>query len=697
VIGEVSKGEGFAGCVGYASSGGEYLDGNVAGRTPQEIAREMREVVSQRPSGCADPVRHFMMRPAPGEDLSEEQWRRAASLLVGRMGYAESPWAAYLHSHGDGRHLHVVTSLVRYDGKLVKDSFEKRRIHDVARVLEQEFGLQPVKSQGDRGRGDCLATRTGSERSDLAELRATIDRALETAQGRSLGDLAALLRSAGVEMRVRTSREQLPVGVSFRAGDGPALPGGELGKSYTVGALERRLGPSEKPRTGWVGCSGLTRPEAQMALRGYEPDAVLPLSDAPLDLTSALAQRVDLRQATFVWKLPEHYAGGFVSFLQRELPGRSIGPVEGLGAAHPEPSLEVSRYRSELGALADRTAGEKEAVVHRLLGRAGRALEELGKARQELLEDVPGAAQRLALAAVRVYRETGWRDIPPRLRPAQVENAVRSNLDRLVATPGLTEIVVPRELRGAALATARGEYLRGVARIDRARSWTGFSAISTEARGVARAGERLASGQMRAGDLALLGGGGAHIRVRAADAALRAPRRRELRTASLERVAARAGEAQRPGGARRVRSAGERAAAVREERRAAAELLRDRRRGRSRPDIARRILVARAARADGLCRWAGVPSLGACIVAPLGVRRAVTNAALAEGVDSFTRSALRAGLSAPAVVRAVSDTWSLLVTAGVVTVSVRVAIRLAIGAVRQYAAASREAEQEHER
>jgi hypothetical protein len=657
----------------------------------------MREVVSQRPSGCADPVRHFMMRPAPGEDLSEEQWRRAASLLVGRMGYAESPWAAYLHSHGDGRHLHVVTSLVRYDGKLVKDSFEKRRIHDVARVLEQEFGLQPVKSLGDRGQGDRLAARTGTESTDLAELRATIDRALETAQGRSLGDLAALLRSAGVEMRLRTSREQLPVGVSFRAGDGPALPGGELGKSYTVGALERRLGPSETSRTGWVGCSGLTRPEAQMALRGYEPDAVLPLSGAPLDLANALAQQVDLRQATFVWKLPEHYGSGFVSFLQRELPGRSIGPVEGLGA-RSEPSVEVSRYRSELGALADRTAGEKEAVVRRLLGRAGRALEELGKARQELLEDVPGAAHRLALAAVRVYRETGWRDIPPRLRPAQVENAVRSHLDRLAETPGLTEIVVPRELRGAALATAREEYLRGVARVDRARSWTGFSAISTESRGVARAGERLASGQMRAGDLALFGGGGgARLKVRAADAALRAPRRRELRTASLERVAARGGEAKRPGGARRVRSAGERAAAVREERRAAAELLRDRRRGRSRPDIARRILVARAARADGLCRWAGVPSLGACIVAPLGVRRAVTNAALAEGVDSFTRSALRAGLSAPAVVRAVSDTWNLLVTAGVATVGVRVALRLALGAVRQYAAASREAEQEHER
>jgi hypothetical protein len=696
VIGEVSKGEGFAGCVGYASSGGEYLDGNVAGRTPQEIAREMREVVSQRPSGCADPVRHFMMRPAPGEDLSDEQWRRAAGLLVGRMGYAESPWAAYLHSHGDGRHLHVVTSLVRYDGKLVKDSFEKRRIHDVARVLEQEFGLQPVDSRGDRGRGDRLAARTGEESTDLAALRATIDRALETVHGQSLGELAAELRSAGVEMRVRTSREQLPVGVSFRAGDRPALPGGELGKSYTVGALERRLGPCEKPRTGWVGCSGLTRPEAQMTLRGYEPDAVLPLSGGPLDLASALAQRVDLRHATFVWKLPELYAGGFVSFLKRELPCRSIGPVEGLGA-RSEPSVEVSRYRAELGALADRNAGEKEAVVRRLLGRAGRALEELGRARQELLEDVPGAAHRLALAAVRVYRETGWRDIPPRLRPAQVENAVRSNLDRLAETPGITEIVVPRELRGAALATAREEYLRGVARVDRARSWTGFSAISTEARGVARAGERLASGQMRAGDLALLGGGASRLRVRAADAALRAPRRRELRTASLERVAARAGEVQRPGNARRVRSASERAAAVREERRAAAELLRDRRRGRSRPEIARRILVARAARADGLCRWAGVPSLGACIVAPLGVRRAVTNAALAEGVDAFTRSALRAGLSAPAVVRAVSDTWNLLVTAGVATVGVRVAIRLAIGAVRQYSAAIREAEQEHER
>ena len=136
---------------------------------------------------------------------------------------------------------------------------------------------------------------------------------------------------------------------------------------------------------------------------------------------------------------------------------------------------------------------------------------------------------------------------------------------------------------------------------------------------------------------------------------------------------------------------------MREERRAAAELLRDRRRGRSRPEVARRILVARAARAEGLCRWAGVPSLGACIVAPLGVRRAVTNAALAEGVDAFTRSALRAGLSAPAVVRAVSDTWNRLVTAGIATVSVRVAIRLVIGAVRQYSAASREAEQEHER
>jgi len=144
MIGNVYRGEGFRGLVDYLAGreGSRLLETNLDGSTPKIFARQVGEVRQLHPKErIADPVCHIPLRPAPGEDLTEEQWNEVLELTLERMGFSNSPYVAYLHDHGDGRHLHIAAYRVTFEGRLVSDSNDRFKIMAVAREIEQAYGL----------------------------------------------------------------------------------------------------------------------------------------------------------------------------------------------------------------------------------------------------------------------------------------------------------------------------------------------------------------------------------------------------------------------------------------------------------------------------------------------------------------------------------------------------------------------------
>ena len=84
MIGNAIKGAGFRGVLDYCGRkpGARLLGGNLLGHTPRALAREFGEVRRLRP-GLSKPVLHLPVRSAPGETLTDEQWRTIAARLPG--------------------------------------------------------------------------------------------------------------------------------------------------------------------------------------------------------------------------------------------------------------------------------------------------------------------------------------------------------------------------------------------------------------------------------------------------------------------------------------------------------------------------------------------------------------------------------------------------------------------------------------
>jgi hypothetical protein len=80
MIAKAVKGRGFRGALAYDlnQEKGRVIDTNMSGTTARELAKEFGEVRSLRPK-LGKAVLHVSLSVAPGEHLSDEQWREVST------------------------------------------------------------------------------------------------------------------------------------------------------------------------------------------------------------------------------------------------------------------------------------------------------------------------------------------------------------------------------------------------------------------------------------------------------------------------------------------------------------------------------------------------------------------------------------------------------------------------------------------
>lgn len=320
---------------------------DLLGSTPREFARQFRDVYDLRDRPLSSPVAHLMMRPAPGEDLTREEWQQALAITLAQMGYSNSPYVAYLHDHGDGRHLHIATLRIAYDGTTVSDSNDHYRMMSVARVLEDRFALErPVERQDGRlSKAELRRRLEDPERANRVEaLRETIDRAAESS--RTLRELCSRLEHLGVQPRLKVARNTGVVqGITFtisQGGDDETFKGSELGKKYSLAAIVNRheLLLNHRPNGPVLAITELTHREVQQ----LRADGLAP------DFLASSASRW-----TGYWHLPQN-ATGFTDLLAARLPHRIQSFVDSPAARAEEPGidpqiLEQRELQAELAGL----------------------------------------------------------------------------------------------------------------------------------------------------------------------------------------------------------------------------------------------------------------------------------------------------------------------------------------------------------
>lgn len=166
MIGKISSGSDFAGCVGYALADKEknkearllYSEG-VLDDSPQSIVEgfECQRRMNHRVEKW---VGHISLSYSPEDSarLSDEAMVKLAQEYMAKMGIRNTQYIITRHLDKEHPHCHIVYNRVDNDGKCISDSNERFRNKEVCKELKRKYGLtfgkgkDNVKTERLRGR-----------------------------------------------------------------------------------------------------------------------------------------------------------------------------------------------------------------------------------------------------------------------------------------------------------------------------------------------------------------------------------------------------------------------------------------------------------------------------------------------------------------------------------------------------------------
>lgn len=281
--------------------------------------------------------------------LSDVQWQQISNRFMQLMGFTgddgQAPvrWAAIRHglSAKGNDHVHLVASRSRDDGTLASWHYDKRRSQQVARQVEQEFGLQQLGTdgQGMPGYSQTEARRFSQQRQPGRIHLEPAARAAAEAAG-SEADFVRHLREHGVLVRPRyaaggTSQvvgysvAAPPTAAARAAGQtGPVwFGGGRLARDLTLPQLRSRWDDTAAQRLAAV---GEWRRQAERHGRIENKKVVTREDWRDLDdEVSALNQWIGSLAVDDVegWRHAAGQAAGGFATLARRLEASGTGPV----------------------------------------------------------------------------------------------------------------------------------------------------------------------------------------------------------------------------------------------------------------------------------------------------------------------------------------------------------------------------------
>lgn len=328
----------------------------------KSATKEMQDAIDLRP-GIKRPFMHATISVEENEQLTQRQWQELAHRYMKHMGYELCPYVAVKHHDTAHHHIHLVSSRISLDEKVVSDSLDYRRAELFARQMEQELGLRALSCSWEQERSAPSQQEYHQQhRLDKPSARCTIKEALKAVEStRGLDDWREGLARYGVEVRPRLSQDQTRVlGVSF-AHEGVHIAGSKVDKSASWSRLKMTLnddaeralirwfkrsqdGPEtlSEPRSATVVNAVSTRDVAQDSVkapaqseRRTEPLTTLKSSRAPEPVSHELREdlvpkerRTSDKNSALVSPQTSPKAQGEQTLSQRSTPPQGLGTAE---------------------------------------------------------------------------------------------------------------------------------------------------------------------------------------------------------------------------------------------------------------------------------------------------------------------------------------------------------------------------------
>lgn len=250
MIAKMVKGRGFRGALEYDLKKGYVIDSNMAGKTPRELAAEFGEIRKLRPN-LGKAVLHVSLSAAPGEKLTDEQWREIGQRYLRGMGFTDNQFIITRHTDTEHEHIHILANRITHSGEVVSDGQDYKRQETIMREIERDYGLQRVAPSIEAERkaptkGEIeQALRTGQP-STRQQLQQLCDAAAKGCG--SFTEYVERLEAVGVEVipTVQQGGAKLS-GIQYRL-DGVVMKGSDLGKSYAAAGIQKRGVTYDKDR-----------------------------------------------------------------------------------------------------------------------------------------------------------------------------------------------------------------------------------------------------------------------------------------------------------------------------------------------------------------------------------------------------------------------------------------------------------------
>ncbi|MGA9994810.1 MAG: relaxase/mobilization nuclease domain-containing protein [Pyrinomonadaceae bacterium] len=217
------------------------IGGNMSGQTKGELAQEFKAISRQRPD-IEKPVHHASLSTGESDRITVQQWNEIAEKYIEQMGFKDAPYVIIQHRDGKTDHVHILTSRVDVQGKVVSDWQCKERAELVMREIEREYGLEQVKSSREveraaPKRGELERFNRTGELSAKMSMQSHVELALKDSP--TATEFIEKLQLVGVDVIPYIQKDGRTTGISFRQSK-QVMKGSDLGRGFSWNALQER-------------------------------------------------------------------------------------------------------------------------------------------------------------------------------------------------------------------------------------------------------------------------------------------------------------------------------------------------------------------------------------------------------------------------------------------------------------------------
>lgn len=260
MITKATRGAKFKGLVSYLTGKPDAVvlgERNLSTIDPEEAAW-LLQASAEASAHVQKPVYHVSIRQSPGDRrLTVDEWLAAAEDMAEGLGLHNHQ--ALIVRHGQD-HIHIAFNRVDSNGRTAKLSHDYRRRSEIARELEQRFGLQTVANPFEKGGRNGAPTLTSGERKEyertgMPPMTARIKMA--TAEAWRAADSAAAVQSALADKGLVLARGERRGFIVVDVGSGRAaslsrVVKGAKARETRLASLDPNLLPTQETAGEWL-------------------------------------------------------------------------------------------------------------------------------------------------------------------------------------------------------------------------------------------------------------------------------------------------------------------------------------------------------------------------------------------------------------------------------------------------------------